>query len=126
MILGLGTDIAEIQRVKRVYESKGEGFIDRILTSQEKESMPNKEEKIPSYLAKRFVVKEAAAKALGTGIGNGVSFHDFTLEHTELGAPILLISGSASEIASEKGITQWHVSLSDEVNYAVATVIAEK
>lgn len=126
MIFGLGTDIVEIERVADVYESTGDGFVDRILTDSEKLKIPKNPNLIPAYLAKRFAVKEAAAKALGTGITEGVSFLDFTTEHTESGAPILIVSGKAAEIAEREGITSWHVSISDEKHYAVATVIAEK
>ena len=125
MILGLGTDIAEIARVAEVYDSTGEGFIDRILTASEKAEIPKNPDLIPAYLAKRFAVKEAAAKALGTGVSSGVSFLDFTTEHDSLGAPSLVVSGKALEIAEQKQIKRWHVSISDEKSYAVATVIAE-
>ena len=126
MIFGLGTDIAEIVRVAEVYESTGDGFVDRILTEEEKQKIPKNPALIPAYLAKRFAVKEAAAKALGTGINKGVSFLDFTTTHNELGAPSLLVTGKAAEIAASEGIHTWHVSISDEKHYAVATVITEK
>ena len=126
MIFGLGTDIAEIERVADAYESIGDGFVDRILTANEKLKIPKNPKLIPAYLAKRFAVKEAAAKALGTGITQGVSFLDFTTDHTESGAPVLVVTGMAAEIAQRKGISSWHVSISDEKYYAVATVIAEK
>ncbi|MEL0036014.1 MAG: holo-ACP synthase [Gammaproteobacteria bacterium] len=126
MIFGLGTDIAEIVRVAEVYESTGDGFVDRILTEEEKQKIPKNPALIPAYLAKRFAVKEAAAKALGTGINKGVSFLDFTTTHNELGAPSLVVTGKAAEIAASEGIHTWHVSISDEKHYAVATVITEK
>ena len=125
MIVGLGTDIVEISRISKVYERNGEDFIDRILTDTEKERIPKNPDLLPAFLAKRFAVKEAAAKALGTGIGNGVSFHDFYTIYDPYGAPSLVVTGRAKETAEVKGITRWHVSLSDEKSYAVATVIAE-
>ena len=125
MIIGLGTDIAEIARVADVYQSTGEGFVDRILTDTEKQKIPKNPDLIPAYLAKRFAVKEAAAKALGTGITEGVSFLDFSTTHNEVGAPTLVVTGVAKTLALKKNIKQWHVSISDEKHYAVATVIAE-
>ena len=125
MIIGLGTDIADIARVADVYDSTGDGFVDRILTETEKTKIPRNPKLIPAYLAKRFAVKEAAAKALGTGITGGVSFLDFTTIHNEVGAPTLVVTGKAAELAQQKNITSWHVSISDEAAYAVATVIAE-
>ena len=125
MIAGLGTDIVEIARVTQVYDSTGEAFIERILTAKEQADRPKNHDRLPAFLAKRFAVKEAASKALGTGIAEGVSFHDFEVEHTELGAPRLVVSGKAQEIATGRGVNNWHVSISDEKHYVVATVIME-
>lgn len=125
MIVGLGTDIADISRIAQVYGRTGQDFVDRILTDAEKQTIPQNPDRLYAFLAKRFAVKEAAAKALGTGIGNGVSFHDFETIHDSSGAPSLLVSGHAKQIAESKNIQRWHVSLSDEKSYAVATVIAE-
>ncbi len=125
MILGLGTDMAEIARVAKVYKRTGQDFVDRILTESEQQKIPTNPDLIPAYLAKRFAVKEAAAKALGTGIADGVSFHDFKTLHDAAGAPSLEVSGRAKEIAEQKKIRRWHISLSDEKAYALATVIAE-
>jgi holo-[acyl-carrier protein] synthase len=125
MILGLGTDIVEIARVAHVYDSTGQGFVERILTDTELARMPENQKRIPAYLAKRFAVKEAAAKALGTGIAQGVSFKDFSVEHTDLGAPKLIVTGAGKEHADKMGVKSWHVSISDEAHYVVATVIAE-
>ena len=125
MITGLGTDIVEISRVLQVYENTGEAFIERILTAGEQADIPKNPDRLPAYLAKRFAVKEAAAKALGTGIAEGVSFLDFEVQHTDLGAPILNVSGKAREIAEIRGVSNWHVSISDEQYYVVATVILE-
>ena len=125
MIVGLGTDIVEISRISKVYDRTGKDFVDRILTDSEKDRIPNNPDMIPPFLAKRFAVKEAAAKALGTGIGNGVSFHNFETKYDDLGAPALVVTGKAKELADHKHIKHWHLSLSDETSYAVATVIAE-
>lgn len=125
MIAGLGTDIVEITRITDVYNNTGEAFIERILTENEQADKPKNPDRLPAYLAKRFAVKEAAAKALGTGIAQGVSFLDFEVQHTELGAPVLVVTGKAHELAQACGVNQWHVSISDEQNYVVATVIME-
>lgn len=124
MVIGLGTDICEIDRIERVLERTGEAFAARILTPNELEIFT--QSKQPArYLAKRFAVKEAASKALGTGIAKGVSFQDFAIMHDELGKPVLVVSGGAQQLSLTKGIAQYHVSISDEKHYAVATVIAE-
>ena len=123
-ILGLGTDIAEIERIETALDRTGEAFAKRILCPQEIVTFSGLKQK-GRYLAKRFAAKEAAAKALGTGIAKGVTFHDFCILNDELGKPMLVLSGKAKELASFKGIHSTHISISDERHYAVATVIFE-
>lgn len=124
-IVGLGTDIAEIERVERALARTGEPFARRILTQEELERFYTLKQK-GRYLAKRFAAKEAASKALGTGIALGVTFHDFSIANDENGAPTLTLTNKAKQIALSKGVTNIHLSLSDERHYAVATVILEK
>ena len=82
-ILGLGTDIAEIERIEKALGRTGEPFAQRILSQGEMTKFAELKQK-GRYLAKRFAVKEAASKALGTGIAKGVTFHDFTVSNDEL------------------------------------------
>ncbi|MDN3610953.1 holo-ACP synthase [Vibrio ostreicida] len=123
-IIGLGTDIAEIDRVEKALARNGEAFAKRILTNVELEKFNNLKQQ-GRFLAKRFAVKEAASKALGTGIAQGVTFHDFIVTNDEHGAPILSLSGKALEFAKQKKVAHVHLSISDERHYAVATVIYE-
>ena len=123
-IIGLGTDIAEIERVEKALARSGDAFAKRILTEQELEKFSSVKQQ-GRFLAKRFAVKEAASKALGTGIAQGVTFQDFTISNDELGAPILKLSNKALELAEKKNVTSVHLSISDERHYAVATVILE-
>lgn len=74
---------------------------------------------------KRFAVKEAASKALGTGIRNGPAFEQFEVYNDELGKPKLRLLGAAAELAQRLGVRHIHVTLADERHYACATVIAE-
>ncbi|KMV28873.1 ACP synthase [Photobacterium swingsii] len=124
-ILGLGTDIVEIERLEKVLtRSTGEAFAERVLVPSELAAFHALKFK-GRYLAKRFAVKEAASKALGTGIACGVSFHDFTVSNDELGKPILSLSGKAAELAAAMGVNHVHLTIADERRYAVATVILE-
>ncbi|NOH81774.1 holo-ACP synthase [Vibrio sp. RE86] len=124
-IVGLGTDIAEIERVEKALARSGEAFAKRILTESELKTFFGLKQQ-GRFLAKRFAVKEAASKALGTGIAFGVSFQDFNVSNDEHGAPVLTLSNKALEIADQKGVAHVHLSISDERHYAVATVILEK
>ncbi|MEZ8101999.1 holo-ACP synthase [Vibrio bivalvicida] len=123
-IVGLGTDIAEIERVEKALGRSGEPFAKRILTQAELEKFATLKQQ-GRFLAKRFAAKEAASKALGTGIALGVSFHDFEVTNDELGKPVLSLSGTALELAKQKQVEHIHLSISDERHYAVATVILE-
>ena len=121
-IISVGTDILQIDRVEAVVDRLGEKFVKRILTPAEQveynaSSQPNR------LLAKRFAVKEAVAKALGTGIGRGVSWQDIQLEHNADGAPLIQLSGGALKVASERGGNRVEISLADEIDYVVAFAV---
>lgn len=123
-IVGLGIDIAEIERVEKALVRSGDSFAQRILTEQELERFHSMKQQV-RFLAKRFAAKEAASKALGTGIAQGVTFHDFNITNDQYGAPYLSLSGKAFEIAKMKQVEHIHLSISDERHYTVATVIYE-
>lgn len=123
-ILGLGTDIAEIERIENALDRTGESFAQRILCEEEILKFSQLKQK-GRYLAKRFAAKEAASKALGTGIAKGVTFHDFCVTNDDLGKPVISLSGTAQQIAQKLGVNHVHLSISDERHYAVATVILE-
>ncbi|GAD78560.1 holo-ACP synthase [Vibrio ezurae] len=124
-IVGLGTDIAEIERVEKALNRTGITFAQRILTESEMAQFETLKLKA-KFLAKRFAAKEAASKALGTGIAQGVSFQDFAISNDEWGKPQLHLSGKALEISKQLGAKHVHLSISDERHYAVATVILER
>ena len=123
MIAGIGTDIVSIARIRAAFERKGERLALRILTAEEYAVFTGRKRAL-SYLATRFAAKEAAAKALGTGIG-AVSFQDIAVLNLASGAPVLQFSGAAQRLQQQRGITKTHVSLSDERAYAQAFVILE-
>ena len=123
-IVGIGTDIAEIERVEKVLARSGDAFAERILTPVEL-AIYRERKQSGRFLAKRFAAKEAAAKALGTGIAQGVTFQDFIITNDEYGKPILTLENKARELAADRAIQAIHLSISDERHYAVATVIYE-
>ncbi|QYK13945.1 holo-ACP synthase [Shewanella rhizosphaerae] len=131
MIVGLGTDIVEIARIADKVPAAGDEaslvkcpLAKRVLTQAEMaiflaSSQPGR------YLAKRFAAKEAAAKALGTGIGRGVSFQHIEISNDANGAPLIAFQGGAAERLSLLGGSRAHLSIADEKHYATATVILE-
>ena len=119
MVIGIGTDIVEIARIAGVLDRQGDAFVKRILTVSEQGQYQISHQKA-AFLAKRFAAKEAVAKALGTGIGHGVSFQDMTISNDEKGAPLVSLSAGAAQIASEKSVQKVLLSISDERKYAIA------
>ncbi len=123
-IVGIGTDIVRTSRIRRILRKFPDSFPERILHETEL-TVFQKHHSPASYTTKRFAAKEAASKALGTGIAQGVSFHDFSINNNELGQPILKMYGKAKEIAHTMGVKNMQISLSDEGEYAIAYVVLE-
>ncbi|NMN90845.1 holo-[acyl-carrier-protein] synthase len=123
-ILGLGTDIVEVARITAVVERSGERLARRILTDREWMQYQQHQQPI-RFLAKRFAAKEAAAKAFGTGIRDGLAFSQFEIFNDEQGKPCLRFLGRAAELAECMGVKYVHLTLADERRYACATVIIE-
>jgi len=119
---GIGTDIVQIARIKSVYDRQGERFVARILSSAEQEIFHQRHQSM-TFLANRFAGKEALAKALGTGIGQGVRFVDLEIVPNALGQPQVTLSGAAYERLIALGATEAKISLSDEKDYAVAFAV---
>ena len=122
MIKGIGTDLVEIARIEHSLSRWGEKFAQRILGADELEDFSTARRQ-GHFLAKRFAAKEAAAKALGTGMRQGVHFRQISVAHHESGAPILVFSGRAREVAEMNGVEDRHLSISDERDYALAFVV---
>ena len=123
-IVGIGTDIIRTSRIRRILKKFPDTFPQRILHKSELLVFQNHNSPA-SFTTKRFAAKEAAAKALGTGIAKGVSFHDISVTNNEFGQPILAFYGKTLDIANKLGVKHTHISLSDEGEYAVAHVVLE-
>jgi holo-[acyl-carrier protein] synthase len=121
-VIAVGTDILKVERIDEVVGRLGDKFVQRILTPTERDEYRCSGQ--PSrLLAKRFAAKEAVAKALGTGIGRGVSWQDIQIEHDDRGAPLVRLSGGARQVADDRGATQVALSLADEAEYVVAFAV---
>lgn len=121
-VLGLGTDIVEIARIEAQLARGGDRLAKRVLTEAEYARFQTLSESV-RFLAKRFAAKEAAAKALGTGIGRGVSFQHIHISNNADGAPQLEFSDGARQRLETLGATRALLSIADERHYAVATVV---
>ena len=124
MIVGIGTDFIQVPRIAKVLERFPERFAKRILAAEEYVEYSACLDRAV-FLAKRFAIKEAAAKALGYGIRDGIQFIDFRVKHTEKGQPQLILTGRALEIATQQHICGFHVSVTDDKPYVLAFVVLE-
>lgn len=124
MIVGIGTDIVVIARMADNIARHGDTFAKRLLVDAEWQEYQQSSQKA-SYLAKRFAVKEAAAKALGTGFAQGITWRHISTGHDELGKPLLLFTDAALVQAQTLGVMSSHLSISDEREHAVAFVVLE-
>jgi holo-[acyl-carrier protein] synthase len=125
MIKGIGVDIVEIGRIRRIIENQGERFIQKVFTPLEQEYCLAHRDPAPHFAA-RFAAKEAVFKALGTGWAEGVSWHDAEVRRQDGGAPVLALAGEAANLCRASGVSSTHLSLSHSNDSAVAMVVLEK
>jgi len=125
-ILGIGVDIVEISRIKKLIKSNS--FIKRIFTSgeiNEAKKIKNK----TSYYSKRFAAKEAFSKSIGSGFRNDLNFKDISIVNDKLGKPYFIINKKVKKIIKKQFKTSafnFFLSLSDEKKYSIAYVILQK
>jgi len=124
MIVGTGVDIAEVARIRSAVERFGERFLSRVFTPEEVKYALSKAN-AAERLAARFAAKEAAMKAIGTGLRHGVTWHDVEVVRLPGRRPILKFSGKAAEFAERLGCKRAHLSLSHTAEQAIAHVIRE-
>lgn len=124
-IVGLGTDLARVERFRIFIVNKKTALLERLFTLGEREYAFAKKDPAP-HLAARFAAKESCLKAFGLGWREGISWHDMEVVPDELGRPDLRLSGRAAEVAATKQVEVVHLSYSHDGDYAVATVILER
>ena len=129
MIYGIGTDILQISRLKATLERRGDRFAEKILGPEEMVKYLNRKAKVEArginFLATRFAAKEAFSKAIGLGMRMPMTWRSMQTLNAPSGKPIVVCSGKLKTWMEEQGLTA-QVSITDEVEYAVAFVIAEK
>ena len=121
MIIGIGTDIFEVERIKTKIE-KQPSLIEGIFTDNEINYCNQFKNKAQRFAA-RYAAKEAFLKALGTGWRNGITFKDINIINDDLGKPDIILSGIAKQIADKLGVTTIHLSMSHTKDLANAFVI---
>jgi len=124
MITGIGTDIVSIARFRRFQEEGNQALLNRLFTAQEQYYCLAKKASAASFAA-RFAAKEAFMKALGTGLRDGLSWHDMEVINDPLGKPELSLTGRALELYNERQLSTVLLSISHDGDAAIAMVVLE-
>ena len=128
MILGIGTDLANIERIQGTLDRFGDRFRDRVFTDLEQRKAERRKDTAGTY-AKRWAAKEACSKALGTGLRMGIAWKDMSVSNLETGQPIMHVTGWAAErlkdMTPEGHEAVIHVTLTDDHPWAQAFVLIE-
>ena len=124
-IVSIGSDLCQISRIEDVLERRGEGFCARIYSEAERAYCEARPRSRANHYAGRFAVKEAVMKALGTGWGDGVRWVDIETTREPGQAPKIELHGRTKELAAERGISRWHLTITHDAGLAVAFVVAE-
>ncbi|MBM2577198.1 holo-ACP synthase [Jannaschia sp. Os4] len=129
MILGIGTDLANIERIEGVLDRFGDRFRDRVFTEREKRRALRRVDDEAATLAKRWAAKEACSKALGTGLRMGIAWRDMAVANLHTGQPVMHLTGWAAErlerMTPDGHEATVHVSLTDDHPWAHAMVVIE-
>ena len=124
MILGIGSDLAEVARIRASRLRFGDRFLRRVYTDAEI-AYSSAKANIDERFAARFAAKEAGMKALGTGLAGGVTWLDFAVGRESSGKPTLSLTGAAARIAESRGIRKIHLTISHTAEMAMAVVVME-
>ncbi len=122
-VIGHGIDVVEVKRIEAMLADHGSRFMERCFTDIERDYADSGSRRRAERYAVRFAGKEAVFKALGTGLRNGITWHDVEFNRDPQGRPIVHLSGRCAALARELGITNWQVSLSHTETIAIASVI---
>jgi holo-[acyl-carrier protein] synthase len=128
MILGIGTDLANIERIQGTLDRFGDRFRNRVFTDIEQAKAERRKDVAGTY-AKRWAAKEACSKALGTGLRMGIAWRDMAVSNLETGQPVMVVTGWAAErlksMTPEGHSAVIHVTLTDYHPWAQAFVVIE-
>jgi holo-[acyl-carrier protein] synthase len=124
MVIGTGIDLVEIGRIQQSMDRYGQRFLNRVYTSAEQAYCKRKRKAGESFAA-RFAAKEAAAKALGTGISYGVNWLEIEVVREPGQRPTIQYHGRAAEIAARLGVAHAALSLTHTADLAMASVVLE-
>ncbi|HEU4345792.1 MAG TPA: holo-ACP synthase [Candidatus Binatia bacterium] len=127
MVVSVGVDIVEVERIRRALEDPriGRRFRDRVFTEKEVQYCEKKRRASYESYAGRFAAKEAVMKALGTGWGAKVRWLDIEVARARSGKPEILLHDKTAELAQQRGIRRWSLSISHTSQHGLAYVVAQ-
>jgi holo-[acyl-carrier protein] synthase len=125
VIFGIGVDVLEAARVKKVFDRFGDHFVNRLLLPGERAQLA-KTKRTERFLAMRFAAKEAIVKAMGTGFAHGIWIRDVGVVQNQWGKPEVVYSERGEKMRRQLGIGDGHVTLTDEAGLIVAVAVLEK
>ena len=124
MILGIGIDLIEVERIRSSFQKFGDRFAQRILRPAEISYCLQHRDPAP-FLAVRFAAKEAISKAFGTGIGAELGWHDLEISRKPSGEPYVVLHEKGAALFATRGGVSMHISLSHTVQHATAFAVLE-
>ena len=124
MIFGIGVDVLEAARVKRLYDKYGDHFVERLLLPKERAQL-GKTKRTERFLAMRFAAKEAIVKAMGTGFAHGMWIRDVGVVQNAWGRPDVVYSERGEKMRRKLGIGNGYITLTDEAGLIVAVAVLE-
>jgi len=129
MILGIGSDLANIDRIEATLARFGDRFLNRVFTEREQQKAASRPRAIAATYAKRWAAKEACSKALGTGLRMGIAWKDMAVSNLRTGQPVMHVTGWAAERLKTMTPAGYeaiiHVTLTDDPPWAQAFVVIE-
>lgn len=125
MVFGIGTDIVELARIEKTYNRFGKHFVERLLMPEENTLFYKNKNPI-RFLAMRFAAKESIVKSMGTGFSDGIWIRDIGIINKDSGKPIVVYSSRGDQMRQKLGISEIHISLTDEAGLVLAFSVAIK
>jgi holo-[acyl-carrier protein] synthase len=128
LIIGIGSDLADIRRIEQTLDRFGDRFVQRVFTEIEQAKSERRRHRVASY-AKRWAAKEACSKALGTGLRMGVAWREMGVVNLPSGQPTMALTGGAEQrllrLIPDGHVPSIHVTITDDHPYAQAFVVIE-